>query len=59
MGHSWPQGAEEGGGMRGRGRGGVHGERSTDQAVTHICYRRKNELGLRKSPGYDSKILPF
>ncbi len=37
----------------------MHGERSTEQAVTHICYRRKNELGLRKSPGYESKILPI
>jgi hypothetical protein len=58
MGHSWPQGAEEGGGRRGRGEGWVHGERSTEQAVTHICFRRKTS-GLRKSPGYESRILPI
>jgi hypothetical protein len=62
MGHSWPQGGEAGGGGGGGGAGGggggggggqeegVGGERSTEQPVTHICYRRKTS-GLRKSPG--------
>ncbi len=50
-------GGEEGGWWV-RGRGGVGGERNTEQGVTHICYRRKTR-GLRKSSTYESKFLPI
>jgi hypothetical protein len=47
-----------GGGWWGGGEGEGEGERSTEQGVTHICYRRKTR-GLRKSSTYESKILPI
>jgi hypothetical protein len=51
-------GGGEGGGGGGGGGGVARKGALNIQHVTHICYRRKTR-GLRKSPGYDSKILPF